>query len=79
MLYTGHAKYEEGRESNHHTYPLYFLNLYLYILFIYLYKHYAIFIKPFSKNPKRMQTIQTEITLVKLRHDPCGYELILDT
>jgi hypothetical protein len=45
MLYTGHAKYEEGRESNHHTYPLCFSINYLYVSAT----HYAIFIEPFSK------------------------------
>ena len=57
MLYTGHAKYEEGRESNHHAQPLYFLNLYLYILHLYFCKALRLFYKkPFQK-PKRMQTI----------------------
>ena len=46
MLYTGHAKYEEGRESNHHTYPLYFLN---HLSFYFLQAMRFTFIKSFSK------------------------------
>ena len=58
MLYTDHAKYEEGSKSNHHTQPLYFLNLLFIHSAIYISaKHYAYFIKTFFQKPKRMQTI----------------------
>ena len=53
MLYTIHAKYEEGSEYNHHKYPIYFLNHYLYFL-----QAYRSFYKTFFKNPKRMQNYQ---------------------
>ena len=51
MLYTVHAKYEEGSKYNHHTYPLYFLNHCLYFL-----QAYRSFYKTFFKTQSECKT-----------------------
>jgi hypothetical protein len=66
MLYTNYAKYEEGSESNHHTYPLYFLN-HLSLYFLQAFRF--IFIKPFSKTQSECKTTSLNNANI-LWHDP---------